>query len=169
MHPKPMPPVLNVVFLCDAEVYSLVCWICWSHSQNVHPRSLEWSCLHAATSSIPHLSPPQLCEILPGVMQYLPGPQKKALACCEFIHSFIRKEIESHRESGIADESQDFIDCYLEQMAKVSVHAVFDIRSSEISESLFPQGIHKHRSLWKILQIHVENISCHFFAFQDGL
>ncbi|KGL82603.1 Cytochrome P450 2J6, partial [Tinamus guttatus] len=59
-----------------------------------------------------------LCEIFPWLLKYLPGPHLKASSYCDFVHSFIRKEIESHRERGIIDEPQDFIDFYLDQMVK---------------------------------------------------
>ncbi|KYO47181.1 hypothetical protein Y1Q_0002200 [Alligator mississippiensis] len=112
---KPLDPTFPVVHAVSNVMSAVVFGHRFSRDDETFHRLIEaFDCIVAFGNSLTYF----LCEILPGVMQYLPGPQKKALACCEFIHSFIRKEIESHRESGIADESQDFIDCYLEQMAK---------------------------------------------------
>ncbi|XP_010715114.1 cytochrome P450 2J2-like [Meleagris gallopavo] len=57
-------------------------------------------------------------EVLPRPLGHLPGPIRKIESCCNFIHSFIRQEIKSHRERHTVDEPKDFIDFYLDQMEK---------------------------------------------------
>lgn len=37
------------------------------------------------------------------------------------MRTLFREEIESYKEKGKADESQNFIGCYLDQIAKVSI------------------------------------------------
>ncbi|KAK2538489.1 hypothetical protein Q9233_002349 [Columba guinea] len=54
-----------------------------------------------------------LYEIFPWLMCRLPGPHKKALSCYEVLSSFTRREIRLHRERGVPDELEDFIDFYL--------------------------------------------------------
>ncbi|NXX44366.1 CP2CE protein, partial [Tricholaema leucomelas] len=59
-----------------------------------------------------------ICEIFQGVVDFLPGPQHKATSSCEFLRSFVRQEIKTHREKGKTDEPEDFIDLYLDQIEK---------------------------------------------------
>uniref|UniRef100_A0A8C6ZAS5 Cytochrome P450 2J6-like n=1 Tax=Nothoprocta perdicaria TaxID=30464 RepID=A0A8C6ZAS5_NOTPE len=70
-----------------------------------------------------------LYDICPWLMRHLPGPQQKVFVLCDFIHSFVRKEIRIHKERGKIDDPEDFIDYYLFQMAKVNnmVQSVFDL------------------------------------------
>ncbi|XP_039196426.1 cytochrome P450 2J5-like [Crotalus tigris] len=57
-------------------------------------------------------------DLFPQLMNYLPGPHKKALASVDWIISFAKQEIQKHKESSSLHEPQDFIDYYLLQMEK---------------------------------------------------
>ncbi|KAM3834563.1 cytochrome P450 2J5-like isoform 2-T3 [Vipera latastei] len=57
-------------------------------------------------------------DLFPRLMNYLPGPHKKALASVDSILTFAKQEIEKHKESHCLHEPQDFIDYYLLQMEK---------------------------------------------------
>ncbi|NXG44552.1 CP2J6 protein, partial [Psilopogon haemacephalus] len=59
-----------------------------------------------------------ICEVFQWVAEFLPGPQQKASSSCEFVRSFVRQEIKTHREKGKIDEPEDFIDLYLDQIEK---------------------------------------------------
>lgn len=61
-----------------------------------------------------------MCEVLPWFAEHLPGPLHKARISQDFVRSFVRQEIKSHREKGSIDEPEDFIDFYLKQIEKVS-------------------------------------------------
>ncbi|XP_007442968.1 cytochrome P450 2C31-like [Python bivittatus] len=57
-------------------------------------------------------------NIYPSLVQYIPGPHKKALSSCECIHSLIKKEIENYKNSQASHEPQSYIDFYLAHMDK---------------------------------------------------
>ncbi|XP_026578937.1 cytochrome P450 2J2-like isoform X2 [Pseudonaja textilis] len=57
-------------------------------------------------------------DLFPTIMNYLPGPHKKALASTAWILSFAKQEIQKHKESSSLHEPQDFIDYYLLEMEK---------------------------------------------------
>ncbi|XP_070802277.1 cytochrome P450 2J5-like [Pituophis catenifer annectens] len=60
----------------------------------------------------------KLYNFFPRIMKYLPGPHQEAMSAAEMIISFIKQEIEKHKESSSQHEPQDFIDYYLLQMEK---------------------------------------------------
>ncbi|XP_013797251.2 cytochrome P450 2J6-like [Apteryx mantelli] len=100
-------------------VSNVICAVVFGHrfsleDETFHQLIEAYNCIVAFGNSYFYY----MCEVLPGVMNHIPGPHLKALSCCDFVRSFIRKEIQSHRERGTVDEPQDFIDFYLDQMAK---------------------------------------------------
>ncbi|XP_074859931.1 cytochrome P450 2J2-like isoform X1 [Carettochelys insculpta] len=72
------------------------------------------ACLIQSASSISE----RLYNTFPWLLDYVPGPHKKVLSCHGFLHCFAKEEIRRHKESGIPDEPQDFIDYYLAQIIK---------------------------------------------------
>ncbi|CAM5137808.1 unnamed protein product [Eretmochelys imbricata] len=99
-------------------VSNVICAVVSGHrfleDETFHQLTEAFDCIMAFGNSFHFF----LFEIFPWLMRHLPGPQQKARSCCEFVRPFIRKEIRSHKERGIPDEPQDFIDFYLAQIAK---------------------------------------------------
>ncbi|NXL90979.1 CP2J2 protein, partial [Alectura lathami] len=75
-------------------------------------------------------------EFFPWPLAHLPGPIWKGETCVNFIRSFIRQEIRSHRERGKIDEPKDFIDFYLDQMEKTK-----NIPNSPFDEDNMEQSV----------------------------
>ncbi|NWH78869.1 CP2J2 protein, partial [Piaya cayana] len=78
-----------------------------------------------------------VCETLPWAAEHLLGSSKKASSCCDFVRSFIRKEIKKHRERGFIDKPEDFIDFYLDQIEKTknTPNSTFD--EDDMVQSVF--------------------------------
>ncbi|NWY01348.1 CP239 protein, partial [Nothoprocta ornata] len=100
-------------------VSNVICAVVFGHrfsleDETFHQLIEAYNCIVAFGNSHFHY----LCEMFPWLVNYLPGPHLKASYYCDFVRSFIRKEIQNHRERGRIDEPQDFIDFYLDQMVK---------------------------------------------------
>uniref|UniRef100_A0A670Z4L8 Cytochrome P450 family 2 subfamily J member 2 n=1 Tax=Pseudonaja textilis TaxID=8673 RepID=A0A670Z4L8_PSETE len=65
-------------------------------------------------------------DLFPTIMNYLPGPHKKALASTAWILSFAKQEIQKHKESSSLHEPQDFIDYYLLEMEKNDPNSTYN-------------------------------------------
>ncbi|NWV63742.1 CP2CE protein, partial [Malurus elegans] len=59
-----------------------------------------------------------ICEVFQWAAEHLPGSLQKTLLSRDFVRSFVRQEIKSHREKGRTGEPEDFIDFYLDQIEK---------------------------------------------------
>ncbi|XP_077203922.1 cytochrome P450 2J5-like [Paroedura picta] len=112
---KPMNPSFTLTLAVSNVICTVVFGHRFCHDDKTFHQLLEaMECIFTFGGSICH----HVYDVLPGLMRHLPGPHKKALACCEEVCSFIRKEIRSHQDGGTAEELQDFIHCYLAQIEK---------------------------------------------------
>ncbi|XP_068174782.1 cytochrome P450 2J2-like [Antennarius striatus] len=60
----------------------------------------------------------ELYNILPGLMQYLPGPHQTVLNNYKKIMTFLEGEVQKHQETWNPDDPRDYIDMYLAEMEK---------------------------------------------------
>nr|XP_009686785.1 PREDICTED: cytochrome P450 2J2 [Struthio camelus australis] len=60
----------------------------------------------------------QLYNSFPGIMKYLPGPHHTISKSGKLLKSFVRDMIAKHKENWNPSESRDFIDSYLQEIAK---------------------------------------------------
>ncbi|XP_058043386.1 cytochrome P450 2J2-like [Ahaetulla prasina] len=108
----PSIPVLNAVS-------NIICALSFGHQfvpedENFQKLTEALKILVNFTGNIFHMA----YALLPQLMNYLPGPHKKALASMNLILAFAKQEIEKHKESHYLHEPQDFIDHYLLQIEK---------------------------------------------------
>ncbi|XP_042318055.1 cytochrome P450 2J2-like [Sceloporus undulatus] len=67
----------------------------------------------------------QLYNICPAVMKHVPGPHKTGFKNWEYLKSFVSKIIEKHQEDRNPHEARDFIDAYLNEIAKEDASSSF--------------------------------------------
>nr|XP_060629591.1 cytochrome P450 2J2-like isoform X1 [Anolis sagrei ordinatus] len=67
----------------------------------------------------------QLYNIFPALMKQLPGPHQTIFRNQEQFKNFVRKIIKKHQENWNPLETRDFIDAYLNEMAKEDVSSSF--------------------------------------------
>ncbi|ETE58368.1 Cytochrome protein, partial [Ophiophagus hannah] len=108
----PSVPVLNAVS-------NIICALSFGHQfvpedENFQKLTQALKILVNFTGNIFHM----VYALFPRLMNYLPGPHKKALASMNLILAFAKQEIEKHKESHCLHEPQDFIDHYLLQIEK---------------------------------------------------
>lgn len=60
----------------------------------------------------------QLFDVFPGLMKHLPGPHQTVHSNYRKILTFLKKEIEKHREEWNPEDPRDYIDVYLSEMEK---------------------------------------------------
>ncbi|XP_012640600.3 cytochrome P450 2J2 isoform X2 [Microcebus murinus] len=60
----------------------------------------------------------QLYSIFPSIMKFLPGPHQTVFRNWEKLKLFVSQMIEKHKKDWNPDETRDFIDAYLKEMAK---------------------------------------------------
>uniref|UniRef100_A0A8D2KQB0 Cytochrome P450 n=1 Tax=Varanus komodoensis TaxID=61221 RepID=A0A8D2KQB0_VARKO len=62
---------------------------------------------------------PQLYQAFPTIMKYFPGPHHTIFKNWGLFKSFVREIIDKHKEDWNPHETRDFIDAYLNEMAKL--------------------------------------------------
>uniref|UniRef100_A0A673VF99 Uncharacterized protein n=1 Tax=Suricata suricatta TaxID=37032 RepID=A0A673VF99_SURSU len=62
---------------------------------------------------------PQMYNIFPSLLNWLPGPHHRILQNFRELQVFISEQIRQHQQTRQPGEPRDFIDCFLDQMEKV--------------------------------------------------
>uniref|UniRef100_A0A8D2LDZ4 Cytochrome P450 2J2 n=1 Tax=Varanus komodoensis TaxID=61221 RepID=A0A8D2LDZ4_VARKO len=67
----------------------------------------------------------QVYESFPTLMKYVPGPHQTVFKNWDNLKSFVREIIDKHKEDWNPHETRDFIDAYLNEMAKEDAAPTF--------------------------------------------
>ncbi|NWQ76953.1 CP2J2 protein, partial [Columbina picui] len=67
----------------------------------------------------------QLYYAFPSIMKFLPGAHQTIFRNTRLLKSFVKERIDKHKEDWNPSESRDFIDCYLQEIAKDNSEGIF--------------------------------------------
>lgn len=64
---------------------------------------------------------PQMYNMMPWVMRRVPGPHRRIFTGWEEVTSFINIRIQEHMKDNDPSSPRDFIDCFLNEIEKVTM------------------------------------------------
>ncbi|KAK2540519.1 cytochrome P450 2J2 [Columba guinea] len=67
----------------------------------------------------------QLYNSFPSIIKFLPGAHQTIFRNSRLLKSFVKERIDKHKEDWNPSESRDFIDCYLQEIAKDNGDGIF--------------------------------------------
>ncbi|XP_065511681.1 cytochrome P450 2J2-like [Caloenas nicobarica] len=67
----------------------------------------------------------QLYNAFPSIIKFFPGAHQTIFRNTRLMRSFVKERIDKHKEDWNPSESRDFIDCYLQEIAKDNGEGVF--------------------------------------------
>ncbi|NXT35482.1 CP2J2 protein, partial [Pelecanoides urinatrix] len=109
----------NPHFKINNAVSNIICSITFGNRFDFHDEEFqkllqlidETVRLHGTITS-------QLYNSFPSIMKFLPGSHKTILKNWKLLKSFVKEKINKHKEDWNPSESRDFIDSYLQELAK---------------------------------------------------
>ncbi|NWQ80594.1 CP2J6 protein, partial [Columbina picui] len=112
---KPLDPTTSVVH----TVSNVICSVMFGHrfskdDENFQRLIESVDTITAFVNSISFF----VYEMFPWLASHFLAPFKQAVSSVNFVNALLAKEIESHKEKGKAEENQDFIDYYLDEIDK---------------------------------------------------
>ncbi|KAM6343126.1 cytochrome P450 2J2 [Alca torda] len=111
----------NPHFKINNAVSNIICSVTFGNRFDYHDEDFqkllrlidETVSLHGTIAS-------QLYNSFPSIMKFLPGSHQTIFKNWRLLKSFVREKINKHKEDWNPSESRDFIDSYLQEIAKVS-------------------------------------------------
>ncbi|NXG30913.1 CP2J6 protein, partial [Dromaius novaehollandiae] len=131
---KPVDPTMPVV----RAVSNVICAVIFGHrfsieDENFHRFIEAIDDITAFGNSISFF----VYELFPWFASHLLESCKKTLSGISFMNTLLAKEVERHKEKGKSDENQDFIDFYLDQIAKTKGDADATYDEENLAQTTF--------------------------------
>ncbi|NXV32798.1 CP2J2 protein, partial [Rissa tridactyla] len=109
----------NPHFKINNAISNIICSVTFGNRFDYHDEDFqkllrlidETVGLHASVTS-------QLYNSFPSIMKFLPGSHQTIFKNWRLLKSFVREKINKHKEDWNPSESRDFIDSYLQEIAK---------------------------------------------------
>ncbi|XP_077786543.1 cytochrome P450 2J5-like [Podarcis muralis] len=130
----PLDPSLPIMH----SVSKVICSLAFGH-----PVPLEEKALHELTEHISTVTKFRgtageiLYNAFPSLMRHIPGPHKKVFSSCEFMRSFIRKEVENCQKGGVSQEQKDYTHLYLAQIDKEKIDSTTTFDEDNLVQVIF--------------------------------
>uniref|UniRef100_A0A8C0HI82 CP2J2 protein n=1 Tax=Buteo japonicus TaxID=224669 RepID=A0A8C0HI82_9AVES len=120
---NPFNPHLNI----SNAVSNIICSITFGNRFDYHDEEFkkmlrlmdETVSLHGAIMS-------QLYNSFPSIIKFLPGPHQTIFKNWKLLKKFVKERIDKHKEDWNPSESRDFIDSYLQEIAKDNGNGTFE-------------------------------------------
>ncbi|NXL64711.1 CP2J2 protein, partial [Chordeiles acutipennis] len=111
----------NPHFQINNAVSNIICSITFGNRFEYHDEDFQKLLqLMDETVSLQATMIAQLYNCLPSIIKFFPGPHQTIFKNWRLMKSFVKEKIDKHKEDWNASESRDFIDSYLQEIAKVS-------------------------------------------------
>nr|XP_056705312.1 cytochrome P450 2J4-like [Euleptes europaea] len=131
---KPTSPSMNLMF----AVSNVICAVVFGHrfsNDNQRFRQLLETVEHMFKLGGTFWQ--YLYDMVPWLMDYIPGPHNDMFSACDTIRAFIRSEIHRHQERGAPQEPEDFVDYYIAQIEKTKDQPNPDYDEDNMIQSIF--------------------------------
>ncbi|KAM6172262.1 cytochrome P450 2J2 [Erethizon dorsatum] len=117
----------NPHFKINNAVSNIICSIIFG--QRFDYQDSQFQELLHLLDTVTHLEASPLCQIytlFPWIMEFFPGPHQTLFKDWDKLKSFVSHVIENHKRNWNPDETRDFIDAYLKEMAQHKDKTTFD-------------------------------------------
>ncbi|PKK27308.1 cytochrome P450 2J2 [Columba livia] len=112
---RPFDPHLKI----NKAISNIICSLTFGNRFDYHDEDFQK--LLQLIDEIVHLHgaiTTQLYNVFPSIMKFLPGPHQTIFRKVRLLKNFVKERIDKHKEDWNPSESRDFIDCYLQEIAK---------------------------------------------------
>ncbi|KAK2540517.1 hypothetical protein Q9233_001389 [Columba guinea] len=119
---RPFDPHLKI----NKAISDIICSLTFGNRFDYHDEDFQK--LLQLIDEIVHLHgaiTTQLYNVFPSIMKFLPGPHQTIFRKVRLLKSFVKERIDKHKEDWNPSESRDFIDCYLQEIAKDNSDGTF--------------------------------------------
>nr|XP_056705328.1 cytochrome P450 2J2-like [Euleptes europaea] len=116
----------NPHFQINNTVSNIICSITFGNRYEYHDSQFQ-KLLHLLDETISLQASIwiQVYNVFPAIMKYLPGPHQTVITNWKQLKSFVKESIEKHKADWSPSQTRDFIDAYLNEIAKEDAPASF--------------------------------------------
>nr|XP_056705330.1 cytochrome P450 2J4-like [Euleptes europaea] len=120
----------NPQFQINNAVSNIICSITFGNRYEYHDNQFR-KLLHLLDETIVLQASlwMQVCNAFPTVMRYLPGPHQTVFKNWKQLKAFVKLNVEKHKADWSPSQTRDFIDAYLNEIAKEEAPDTFNEES----------------------------------------